>query len=169
SMQLINWGGYHGFHEVAFASTATLVSGGSGTGKSTLLDAYIALTMSHTTPFNGASNGAASGRACGREQRNVLSYARGKLDEARVAGTSSSRDAVLRGDGTDTWSAIAMTWADQVGQTFTAIRAYYVPAAATRNDECSFVRATTDTAFDLRSLEPFAPGRFPRGPLQERL
>ena len=89
--------------------------------------------MSHTTPFNGASNGAASGRARGREQRNVLSYARGKLDEARVAGTSSSRDD-LRGDGTDTWSAIAMTWADQVGQTFTAVRAYYVPAAATRND-----------------------------------
>jgi len=169
SMQLINWGGYHGFHEVAFASTATLLSGGSGTGKSTLLDAYIALTMTHTTPFNGASNGAASGRARGREQRNVLSYARGKLDEARVAGTSSSRDAVLRGDGTDTWSAIAMTWADQVGQTFTAVRAYYVPAAATRNDECTLVRATTDTAFDLRSLEPFATGRFPRGPLQERL
>ena len=30
--------------------------GPSGSGKSTLLDAYIALMMPDTTPFNGASN-----------------------------------------------------------------------------------------------------------------
>ncbi|WP_102508005.1 ATP-binding protein [Sanguibacter massiliensis] len=162
SMQLINWGGYDGYHDVALASTATLLSGGSGTGKSTLLDAYIALTMTHTTPFNGASNAASSGRARGPEQRNVISYVRGKLDEARVAGTDASRDAVLRGDTSDTWSALAMTWADQTGRTFTAVRAYYVPRGATRNDECVLVRATYDGELDLRVLEPAAAARFAR-------
>lgn len=162
SMQLVNWGGYHGHHEVRFASTATLLSGASGSGKSTLLDAYIALMMSHTTPFNGASNGATSGRARGREQRNVLSYARGKLDESRADGASASHDRVLRGDDADTWSAIAMTWADQSGGTLTALRAWYVPRGAQRNEDCVVVRATSDIAFDLRELEPLAPGRFAR-------
>jgi len=165
SMQLVNWGGYHGHHEVRFASTATLVSGASGSGKSTLLDAYIALMMSHTTPFNGASNGATSGRARGREQRNVISYARGKLDESRADGAASARDRVLRGDDADTWSAIAMTWADQSGSTLTALRAWYVPRGAQRNEDCVVVRATSDTAFDLRGLEPLVQGRFARAGL----
>ncbi len=167
SMQLVNWGGYHGHHEVRFATTATLLSGASGSGKSTLLDAYIALMMSHTTPFNGASNGATAGRARGREQRNVLSYARGKLDESRADGQTASRDRVLRGDEADTWSAIAMTWADQSGETLTALRAWYVPRTAVRNEDCVVVRATHDGAFDLRRLEPLAAARLPRAGLAE--
>ncbi|WP_370375618.1 ATP-binding protein [Isoptericola sp. 178] len=166
SMQLVNWGGYHGHHEVRFSPRATLLSGASGSGKSTLLDAYIALMMSHTTPFNGASNGAAAGRARGREQRNVLSYARGKQDESRADG-ATSREQVLRGDGVDTWTAIAMSWTDQSGEVFTALRAWYVPRGATRNEECVVVRATADGAFDLRDLEALAPGRFARPGLAE--
>jgi uncharacterized protein YPO0396 len=61
-----------------------MLCGGSGSGKSTLMDAYIALMMPHTTPFNGASNGAVTGRPRGQEQRNIVSYGRGKLDESRT-------------------------------------------------------------------------------------
>src|ERR671917_846004 len=119
SMQLVSWGGYHGYHQVRFAPTTTLLTGASGSGKSTLLDAYIALMMSHTTPFNGASNGATGGRARGPEQRNVISYARGKLDEQRV-GDGVAKDRVLRGEDSDTWTAVAMTWSSQAGERFTA-------------------------------------------------
>ena len=45
NLQLVNWGGFHGHSTVTFALTTTLLSGASGTGKSTLLDAYIALMM----------------------------------------------------------------------------------------------------------------------------
>ena len=127
-LQLVNWGGYDGHHRIRLAPTATLLSGGSGSGKSTLMDAYIALLMPHTTPFNGASNGGVVGRPRGKDQRNILSYARGKLDESRTE--DGTRQRVLRGDGRDTWSAIAMTWADQSGTQFTAVRAWYVPSAA---------------------------------------
>ena len=61
-----------------FAPGATLLTGGSGTGKSTLLDAYLAVMMPSDTPFNGASNDAATGRARGARQRNLLTYLRGK-------------------------------------------------------------------------------------------
>ncbi|MCL2453945.1 MAG: hypothetical protein FWD18_01390 [Micrococcales bacterium] len=156
-LQLVNWGGYDGHHQVRLAPTATLLSGGSGSGKSTLMDAYIALLMPHTTPFNGASNGGVVGRPRGKDQRNVISYARGKVDEART--DDGTRQRVLRGDGQDTWSAIAMTWADQTGAVFTALRAWYVPATARTMDDLVKVRATFDGPFDLRDLQDAATHR----------
>ena len=159
-LQLVNWGGYDGHHRVRLASTATLLSGGSGSGKSTLMDAYIALLMPHTTPFNGASNGGVVGRPRGKDQRNILSYARGKLDESRTE--EGTRQRVLRGDGKDTWSAIAMTWADQSGTRFTAVRAWYVPSAARVLEDVTAVRATCEGEFDLRDLEPAAGQRLAR-------
>ncbi|GAB3165098.1 ATP-binding protein [Myceligenerans halotolerans] len=160
-LQLVNWGGYDGHHRIRLAPTATLLSGGSGSGKSTLMDAYIALLMPHTTPFNGASNGGVVGRPRGKDQRNVLSYARGKLDESRT--DDGTRQRVLRGDTRDTWSAIAMTWADQSGTEFTALRAWYVPAAARTLDDVTALRATYDGAFGLRDLIPAAEQRLAAG------
>lgn len=159
-LQLVNWGGYDGHHQVRFASTASLLSGASGSGKSTLMDAYIALLMPHTTPFNGASNGGVVGRPRGKDQRNILSYARGKIDESRT--DDGTRQRVLRGDGRDTWSAIAMTWADQSGQQLTAVRAWYVPAAARALDDVTALRATSDGPFALRDLERAAGQRLAR-------
>ncbi|KAA9134923.1 ATP-binding protein [Microbacterium caowuchunii] len=157
-LQLINWGGYDsGPHRVRFSPDATLLCGGSGSGKSTLMDAYIALMMPHTTPFNGASNGGVTGRPRGNEQRNILSYGRGKIDESRTADGTKLR--VLRGDGEDTWSAIAMTWLDHDGSRFTAVRAWYIPADARTLEDTTRVRATVDDAFDLGRLEPAAAQR----------
>ena len=156
-LQLVNWGGYDGAHRVRFSPTATLLCGGSGSGKSTLMDAYIALMMPHTTPFNGASNGGVAGRPRGEEQRNVLSYGRGKIDESRTEEGTQVR--VLRGDGSDTWTAIAMTWLDHDGSRFTAVRAWYIPAAARLLDDTVKVRAVVDGPFDLAALERAAEQR----------
>ena len=153
-LQLVNWGGYDGAHRVRFSPTATLLCGGSGSGKSTLMDAYVALMMPHTTPFNGASNGAVVGRPRGQEQRNILSYGRGKTDETRTE--DGTKLTVLRGDGTDTWSAISMTWLDHDGSRFTAVRAWYIPAAARVLEDTVRVRATVNGPFDLSSLEAAA-------------
>ncbi|GAA5092359.1 ATP-binding protein [Microbacterium yannicii] len=153
-LQLVNWGGYDGAHRVRFSPAATLLCGGSGSGKSTLMDAYVALMMPHTTPFNGASNGAVVGRPRGQEQRNILSYGRGKTDETRTE--DGTKLTVLRGDGTDTWTAIAMTWLDHDGSRFTAVRAWYIPAAARVVEDTVRVRATVTGAFDLSSLEAAA-------------
>ncbi len=159
-LQLVNWGGYDGHHTVRFSPTATLLCGGSGSGKSTLMDAYIALMMPHTTPFNGASNGGVQGRPRGAEQRNILSYARGKLDESRTE--DGTRLNVLRGDGCDTWTAVAMTWVDHGRDDlrFTAVRAWYLPASARLLEDTVRVRATSEGPLDLRALEPAAAQRF---------
>jgi uncharacterized protein YPO0396 len=157
-LQLVNWGGYDGGpHRVRFSPAATLLCGGSGSGKSTLMDAYIALMMPHTTPFNGASNGGVTGRPRGDEQRNVLSYGRGKLDETRTE--EGTKVQVLRGDGEDTWTAIAMTWRDHDDSRFTAVRAWYIPAGARVLEDTVRVRATANSAFDLAALERAAAQR----------
>src|SRR4051794_19758124 len=148
---MVNWGGFHGHTRVGLALTSTLLSGASGTGKSTLLDGYLALMMPSDTPFNGASNDATSGRARSAEQRNLLSYLRGKTDTTNDDGREV--DKVLRGRGTATWGAIAMTFVGDDARRFTALRIYYVPARATRAAEITMRMCTVEGPVDLSRIE----------------
>ncbi|HUZ51919.1 MAG TPA: SbcC/MukB-like Walker B domain-containing protein [Streptosporangiaceae bacterium] len=160
SMQLVNWGGFHGHTLIEFDPEATLLSGASGTGKSTILDAYLALVMPSDTPFNGASNDAAAGRARNPEQRNLLTYLRGKIDDSREAGTGALTDKVLRGVDGPTWGAISMTFADGAGRRITVLRAYHVPRGAVAFKDLTMKMATLDGRLDLRELEPLAAAKF---------
>ena len=168
SMQLVNWGGFEGHHWVDFADTATLLTGASGTGKSTLLDAYIALVMDSNTPFNGASNDNVTGRARGAEQRSILSYMRGKTDASRESGTGRLRDDVLRGSDAATWSGIAMTWRDDEGERFTALRLYYAPVSAQAFGDVVKKLATIKDALDISQLAEFAAQQFPQRLMESR-
>ena len=168
SMQLVNWGGFEGHHQVDFADTATLLTGASGTGKSTLLDAYIALMMDSNTPFNGASNDNVMGRARGAEQRSILSYMRGKTDASRESGTGRLRDDVLRGSGAATWSGIAMTWRNDTGERFTALRLYYAPVSAQAFNDVTKKLATIKDALDITRLAEFAAQQFPQRLMESR-
>ncbi len=166
TLQMANWGGFHGRHEVRFASGSTLMSGASGTGKSTVLDAYIALMMPSDTPFNGASNDA-SGRARSAEQRNLLTYLRGKMDTSRVDGSDEMRDHVLRGsNGNHIWGALAATFANEHGRRFTVLRLYFVRAGATVNGDVVTTHATFEGYFDVGRLEPLAALRFEKRSLR---
>lgn len=157
-LQMTNWGGFHGYTCVDFAAGSTLISGASGTGKSTLLDAYIALMMPHTVPFNGASNDATQGRARGVDQRNVVSYVRGKRDSFRDGDLMT--DQVLRGDGEAAWGILAMTWVNDLGERYTALRAYFVPVGHRDGIQVPTKFYTVDGPFDLRELAPMAASRF---------
>ena len=168
-MQLINWGGFDGYRSVDFASRATLISGASGTGKSSLMDAYLAVMMPSDVPFNGASNDAAVGRARNPDQRNLLTYLRGKVDSARDPQTGAMRDINLRGSEQLTWGAVAVTFVNDDDRRFTVVRAYLVPRRALRTGDLSMTMATVDGPFDLTELEAFVPKRFDAGELQGRI
>jgi uncharacterized protein YPO0396 len=167
SMQLVNWGGFHGHTRIELDQDATLLSGASGTGKSTILDAYLALMMPSDTPFNGASNDAV-GRARNPEQRNLLTYLRGKIDDNREAGTGALADKVLRGIDGPTWGAISMTFIDATGRRHTALRAYHVPRGAVAFKDITMKMATLDGRLDLRELEPLATTKFDKRALATR-
>jgi uncharacterized protein YPO0396 len=166
--QMVNWGGFQGHHEIALAPSSTLLSGASGTGKSSLLDAYLALMMPSDTPFNGASNDAGSGRARSVDQRNLMTYLRGKTDSNREAGTGEMLDQVLRGSHEATWGAVAMTFVDDNSRRFTVLRAYFVPRGATRFAEVTMKMAAQDGRLDLRDLADVTEARFDKRALRIR-
>lgn len=162
TLQLVNWGGFAGHASVSFSPTSTLLSGASGTGKSTLLDAYIAVMMDSSVPFNGASNDATVGRARSADQRSLLSYLRGKKDIGRDSATGELADQVLRGQNGATWGALALTFIDDRQRRYTVARLYYVPRSAARDSDLVRKMCTVDGAIDLRALERFAADRFDR-------
>lgn len=162
TLQLVNWGGFTGHAGVDFAPTTTLLSGASGSGKSTLLDAYIAVMMDSSVPFNGASNDATVGRARSADQRSLLSYLRGKKDIGRDAATGELADQVLRGQNGPTWGAVALTFVDDRDRYYTVARLYYVPRSAARDSDLIRKMCTIDGTVDLRELDRFAPEKFDR-------
>jgi uncharacterized protein YPO0396 len=168
SLQLVNWGGFHGHSTVRFAPTTTLLSGASGTGKSTLLDAYIALMMDSGTPFNGASNDATVGRARGADQRSLVSYLRGKLDTGRDSATGELADHVLRGHDCATWGALAVTFIDDNQRRYTLARLYYVARAATKDSDLTRKMCTVEGTLDLHDVEPFVNGKFDKRAVEGR-
>lgn len=168
TLQVVNWGGFHGHIRVGFAFGSTLLSGASATGKSTLLDAYLALMMPADTPFNNASNDATTGRARGTDQRNLLTYLRGKRNTNRESGTEELTDQVLRGRDGPTWGAVAATFVDDRQRRFTALRVYFVPRGATRPNEIVMKMASIDGRINLSQLAELAPGRFDKRALHGR-
>lgn len=159
-LQLVNWGGFDGLTVVPLRGDATMISGASGVGKSTVLDAYTALMMPSDTKFNGASNDAVAGRARSAGQRNLLSYLRGAVDVVDDPRTGRPVEQLLRGRGVDTWGAIAMTFVNDRGGRFTALRTYYVPRRATRSADVQMQLVTQDGALPLDALEVAVPERF---------
>lgn len=159
-LQLVNWGGFGGLTTVPLRGDATMISGASGVGKSTILDAYTALMMPSDTKFNGASNDAVAGRARSAGQRNLLSYLRGAVDVVDNPKTGRPEEKLLRGKGSDTWGAVAMTFVNDQGGRFTALRTYYVPRRAARSGEVQMQLATHEGALSLETLEVAVPERF---------
>lgn len=159
-LQVVNWGGFDGWHEVALDDAGTILTGGSGAGKSTLLDAYIAVMMSAKVPFNNASN-AGRGRARGDGQRSVLTYVRGKIDSTVVDGETVDR--TLRGNA-NAWGAVAVTFersrSDGADDVFTAARLWNVPRSARSMEDVRARLVTADGPLDLRSAEPDAAEQF---------
>lgn len=163
SMQLVNWGSWHGHHELTFDRISTLLAGASGSGKSTVMDAYTALMMPGTVPFNNASNSAVSGRARSDGQRNEVSYIRGKQGDVHDDTSAGLvRAKVLRGADGTTWSAVGATFVSSLGEKFTAFRAYILPAGRTSmSDDGVIVKwATHSRDINLSELQMFAAGKF---------
>ena len=154
-IQVINWGGFHQKTTTfEFHPDATIVTGASGVGKSTVLDAYLALMMPSDVAFNGASNAAAGGRARGADQRSLRTYLKGKTDDTVEEGVTVDKS--LRGQGKPTWGAVAATFIADTGDRFTVLRAYFVPASAARDGDIIKRMMSIPGTLDVGDLYEFA-------------
>ena len=158
-IQLVNWGtfcGYHDFPLEAFAEggapPVVMITGESGTGKSTLFDAKTAVLQKHNVPFNVASNTQQKGRARSGNQRNLYTYVLGKQDDIYDEESGEEREVRLRPTTTPQWAAVVLTFQDSQAAVFSAARFYYVPAQGQESDLRQFMLTVHDE-LDPRNLE----------------
>jgi uncharacterized protein YPO0396 len=160
TLQLANWGGFDGYHPIDLSPVSTLIAGATGSGKSTLLDAYTALMMPHNVAFNSASN-QAPGRARGADQRTLLTYLRGKLDDASSdAVLGGVTDKVLRGQDSAVWGGIAMTFLSDDEQRLTALRVYVAPRGASNASDVVMRMFTMNGKPQLDEFDGLQDGNF---------
>jgi uncharacterized protein YPO0396 len=160
SIQLVDWGNMSGHVQLDLNGESALITGLTGSGKSTILDAVLAIMQPSRTRFNSASNSSGVGRARSGDQRDELSYLIGKFDDLdREDGETISR-ALRPVTGTSRWGALAMTFRSNFDEWFTLVRAYFVPRGASHRNDLTQRCATIDGPFDLRRLQEAASSRF---------
>ena len=76
SMQLVNFGPFDGYHKLEFKTgfaqvPTTVISGDSGTGKSTIEDAFFEV-MTRNGSYNSASNEGGRGGSLTSEKRSLI-------------------------------------------------------------------------------------------------
>ncbi|UAJ80966.1 hypothetical protein IT072_08190 [Leifsonia sp. ZF2019] len=151
-VQLLNWGSYDDLHTMPVGRGGLAILGPTGRGKSTVLDAMAAVVMPNPQEFNRAARDDTRQRS----ERTVYSYARGKTDEVREAGSDVTTTHFLRPLGTAFASGAAITWRTELGETITAARLAWLGRDTATQDE---VTAAT--------VYVFVQGEFPLTRLAE--
>ncbi|MGV9670874.1 MULTISPECIES: ATP-binding protein [unclassified Gordonia (in: high G+C Gram-positive bacteria)] len=164
-LQLINWGVFDGYHSIPFSVNGSLVTGSSGSGKSSLLDAIsLAFLPDHRRNFNASGDATAAGSASGK--RTVGKYVRGAWGERRD-GVNSTREVMyLRGTG-PAWAAIAVTYTSDSGAAITGLVLKWL-AAGKMTDAHSAYFLTEGDADIVEACNEWAQGNHNAARLRER-
>jgi uncharacterized protein YPO0396 len=150
-IQLVNWGAFHGYHALDIHPGGTLLTGPSGTGKSTLLDGTMTVLMDRTMAFNAAAHDEGP-----RRERTFHTYVRGKVGDR---DTDHGKIPLYLREGA-TWSAIAVTWANAAGASVTGCRALFMTRAGAGNTDIAHCLLLSEAAFDARDLQSASADHF---------
>ena len=163
SMQLVNFGPFDGHHQFDFETgfdivPTTVISGASGTGKSTLQDAFFEV-MTRNGSYNTASNEGGRGASLSSEKRSLIGYVRGKLED--VEDEMGNPTAQLLRDGScNRWSAIVLTYVSNNDTAFSVVKLFWIAAGYNTNSDIKQLRLTMFDRFDPRVLEAIADANF---------
>lgn len=139
-LQVYNWGGFAGIHDLPVAARGFLLAGPAGPGRAALLDAITALL-------------APPGMMAGSLVDSVRGQAPAPQDDR--AGEAPSR--YLR-CGT-TWSALALSYERGTGARITLAQVLWLAGDATDEREVQRQFLTLERDMDLAELEPFGQSR----------
>ena len=154
-LQVYNWGTFSGMHDIPISKRGFLFVGRSGAGKSTLLDAFSALLVPpRWVDFNAAAREA---ERSGRD-RNLVTYIRGAWAEQKdgVSGEIATR--YLRAGST--WSALALTYQNSLGQFVVLVQLFWLRGKANGRADVKHHYLILERAFDLRELNHFGESNF---------
>ncbi|WP_369045606.1 ATP-binding protein [Sinomonas sp. P10A9] len=124
-VQVVNWGTFHGAHTMHVDRAGTMLTGNSGVGKSTLFDA-----IARVFDARPRSNEAAAARTGHSEdRRTTYTYMRGKVGDVAVGEGQAS---AFQRPGA-TWSAIALTYSNAAGTSYTLTALFDLPKNGTES------------------------------------
>lgn len=146
-IQLHNWGTFDGGHDLAVPRDGLLLTGESGSGKSSILDALSAVLM---RPGETRFNAAAQDGPAGDRDRTPMSYVRGAYRKQADDVTGEVRPGFLRPAATV--SGIALTFENGTGRTVTAIRVLHVAGRSTAAADLRTAFVLLDRSVELREV-----------------
>ena len=150
-IELANWGTFSGLHSVQVPRKGFLLTGESGSGKSSLVDAISAvLTPRGKTRFNAA----AADTGTRGSDRSVLTYVRGAWRRSADGETGEITSQYLRPKAT--WSGILLRYANGRGQRHTLVKLFHLKAGENTPADVKDLSLLTGASLSLADLEPFA-------------
>lgn len=151
-VQVSNWGTFHGTHDLAISPKGFFLTGGPGTGKSTLLDAISALlTPPRTLQFNAAASDAGPARS--KYRRTVASYVRGAWAMRYDQATGEFSQEVLREK--TTLSVITLRYSDGQGGTVQLSRLLLLHAGHSADSDVKSLYVIARKPLDVSDLRQF--------------
>jgi uncharacterized protein YPO0396 len=151
-VQVSNWGTFHGTHDLEISSKGFFLTGGPGTGKSTLLDAISALlTPPRTLHFNAAASDAGPARS--KYRRTVASYVRGAWAMHYDAATGEFSQEVLR--ERTTLSAITLRYGDGEGRVVQLTRLLLLHAGHSADSDVKSLYLISPRPLDVSDLRQY--------------
>ncbi|UNK44473.1 ATP-binding protein [Arthrobacter sulfonylureivorans] len=164
SVQLVNWGTFDGAHTIRVDRAGTLLTGGSGVGKSTIFDGMLQVLDARPRMNEAAQTN--SGQAS-EERRTAFSYMRGRLGATPADGDDSQTATFYQRPGA-IWSAVCLTFDNALGQTTSLAVMLDLPANGTEHNVGRFY-VLHNKPLDIPRLESGMAGRFSKTSLETLL
>ena len=149
-IQAINWGTFGGSIDIEVPREGFLITGGSGTGKSTLLDAMSAVLLpGDKLRFNAAAQ-ANTPRGKGR---TLVSYLRGAWGsrEDHATGTVVTKTARPKA----TYTVVVLTYSDGVEKEYSLAALFYLKAHANSSGDVQRLYGVLEGPVAATDFAPF--------------
>ncbi len=171
-IQLVNFGPFDGYHcfdvKTGFDRIpTTVIAGDSGTGKSTLEDAFFEV-MTRNGSYNTASNEGGRGGSLSSEKRSLIGYVRGKLEDTEDENGNPVAQ-LLRDGSCNRWSAVVLTFRSNTGNVFSVAKLFWIGAGYNTNSDIKQLRITMYRHFDPREVQDIADVNFTAERLRRKL
>lgn len=156
-LQIVNWGTFCGYKDFPLDERGVLFTGPSGSGKSSLMDAHSAVLLpTHDQRFNASAD--LTARGAKQSARSLADYVRGAWAESNDEHQQSQVQ-YLRGDK-PTWSAIAATYDDGLGNVTTAVVVKWFTGLETDASSLKPMYQLHNGQFELTTLQTWAEKGF---------
>lgn len=171
-IQLVNFGPFDGYHRFEVKTgfdhiPTTVVAGDSGTGKSTLEDAFFEV-MTRNGSYNTASNEGGRGGSISSEKRSLIGYVRGKLEDTEDENGNPVAQ-LLRDGSCNRWSAVVLTYVSDAGTVFSVAKLFWIGAGYNANSDIKQLRITMYRPFDPREVQDIADVSFTAERLRRKI